>query len=233
MILSATIPPAVAEGLFATYHDGYRHFSRFRSRPDFVTAFWADEFSAKVERVTERAGYQSLHDKFVKKRAKKLADSKGVARRMEIRGLPDAAAGTEPPSLASNWFDGLTSAAIELHHRHHTVDPRTNKRHSLDVIRVANVESCIAMARHLLEQSTGQTQSTSNVSIRVITYHARGVLLLRSELERYLDRVPRTQISVHPQNLWVKIRTRLSCHQTQSSPVQDVGFLGGMYSCVQ
>ncbi|WP_430454319.1 type I-F CRISPR-associated helicase Cas3f [Rhodopirellula europaea] len=190
MISSATIPPAVAEGLFQSYQDGYQHFARFRSRPHVVTAFWADEFSAKVQRVTNQADYQYLHARFAGKRAKKLAGSVNVARRMEIRNLPqtcegDATNTNEKESLASSWFGELASAAIDLHHRHHTIDPRTEKRYSLGVIRLANVDPCIDMAHHLFEHSQ------DHVSIRVITYHARQVLLLRSDLEKYLDRVLR------------------------------------------
>jgi len=84
-----------------------------------------------------------------KKRAK-LADS-GVSRgEWRIRGLPRL-----PQKELSHqslchriWFRWTDiPPLIELHHRHHTGDPRTNKRptHSM-WIRVANVASCIPWA---------------------------------------------------------------------------------------
>jgi len=86
-------------------------FSRFRSRPDFVTAFWANEFSDPGRAgQLETAGYQSLHDKVREKLSEKLADSKGCRAANGDPSLPMPQQ-TEPNHhLHRIWFDGLTSA---------------------------------------------------------------------------------------------------------------------------
>lgn len=49
MISSATIPPAMAEGLFQAYQAGWQIFALSRKRSASVTSFWLDEFSTQID----------------------------------------------------------------------------------------------------------------------------------------------------------------------------------------
>ena len=52
------------------------------------------------------------------------------------------------------------------------------------MVRVANIPPCVALTQYLLNAEWSQ-----GISPRVMAYHSRQVLLLRSEQERHLDRV--------------------------------------------
>ncbi|MFH4338201.1 type I-F CRISPR-associated helicase Cas3, partial [Acinetobacter baumannii] len=70
------------------------------------------------------------------------------------------------------------------HFKHHTIDTQTSKKVSFGVVRVANIPPCIALTQYLLN-----AEWSPGISPRVMAYHSRQVLLLRSEQERHLDQV--------------------------------------------
>ncbi|MFH4247401.1 hypothetical protein WAI89_21855, partial [Acinetobacter baumannii] len=74
--------------------------------------------------------------------------------------------------------------AEQLHFKHHTIDTQTSKKVSFGVVRVANIPPCIALTQYLLN-----AEWSPGISPRVMAYHSRQVLLLRSEQERHLDQV--------------------------------------------
>lgn len=190
MISSATIPPAVAGGLFHAYREGRSQYAAFRNRSPAVTAYWTDEFSAVVQHSEDDARFAAQHSEFVEHRLKKLAAVENITCCAQIRGM----ACEERPTLESKvdtesarrevWFREVTASAIELHRRHAQVDQTTGKLVSAGVVRMANVEPCIDMAKYMLG-----CDLPADVDLRVLSYHARQVLLIRSEQERHLDEV--------------------------------------------
>ncbi len=238
MISSATIPPAVAEGLFHAYRSGWSQFAKFRNRQPVVTGFWVDEYAAKAERIADDAEFKVRHAEFVAKRVRQLNKEPLVARRALVRPLAeltpiDRRAATQSSKaidasikqgLQTVWFSELGAAAIDLHRLHATVDRSTGKRVSVGVIRVANVEPCIDLASHLLE-----CELPDDIELRVMPYHARQVLLLRSAQESYLDKVLNRKGDRSPCNDPV-IREHLQrCEKPHvmfvlvASPVAEVG----------
>lgn len=222
MISSATIPPAIAEGLFHAYQQGWKLFAASRQRKAGVTAFWLDEFGNNVQRVTDEEGFRSAHQAFVGKRLKALARETQVRRKARV--LPLSREGIQTEGLQQHWFQQVLSSAISLHRQYGVEDQATGKRLSVGVVRVANVDPCINLSRYLLGCDLPE-----DVDIRVMPYHSRQVLLLRSEQEKHLDSVLNRKQNRQPQdNLLIKQHLQ---HCTKpnlifilvATPVEEVG----------
>ncbi|WMP17575.1 type I-F CRISPR-associated helicase Cas3f [Thiothrix lacustris] len=222
MISSATIPPAIAEGLFHAYQQGWKLFAASRQRKPGVTAFWLDEFGNNVQLVTDEEGFRSAHQAFVGKRLKALARETHVRRKAAV--LPLSREGIQTEDLSQHWFQQVLSSALSLHRQHAIQDQTTGKHLSIGVVRVANVDPCINLTRYLLG-----CELSEDVEIRVMPYHSRQVLLLRSEQEKHLDSVLNRKQNRQPQdNLLIKQHMQ---HCTKpnlifilvATPVEEVG----------
>jgi CRISPR-associated endonuclease/helicase Cas3 len=183
MISSATIPPAIALGLFQAYQAGWAIFASSRGRKASIGVLWVDEFQAKTGLVTHSENFIQLHQGFIKKRLKVLWEQE-VKRKAKILALTPVNVATEQSEAYSLYFKELLSAAIELHQAYHLTDEKTGKYFSLGVMRLANIAPCIELAKYLL-----QCDLPDDIEIRVMAYHAQQVLLLRSAQEAHLDTV--------------------------------------------
>ncbi len=186
MISSATIPPALAEGFFNVYQEGWRLYHQFHQQSEsghneMVACAWVDEFSTKVQSIaladltTTRQAYQSSHEQFIEKRIKQLAEQV-IKRKAYIAPVTEL--------NESHYFEQVKANTVALHQQHHTIDKTTGKRVSFGVVRVANVPPCIALSCYLLTADFGES-----IQAKIMTYHSRQVLLLRSQQERHLDEV--------------------------------------------
>ncbi|MDM1248565.1 type I-F CRISPR-associated helicase Cas3 [Acinetobacter sp. R933-2] len=194
MISSATIPPALAEGFFNAYQQGWMLYSAFKKlKQRNVVSMWVDEFKTQIQSIEVKdqaqiiPSYQNAHDKFVKIRANELTQQI-IKHKAYIIECEDLVA-TKPvdrldESLQNQYFERIRQNIEHLHQDHHTVDIKTGKKVSFGVIRVANIPPCVGLTRYLLN-----AEWSENVSPRVMAYHSRQVLLLRSEQERHLDEV--------------------------------------------
>ena len=174
MISSATIPPAMAEGYFNAYQSGWNIFAKMRNKTPGVGCAWIDEFNTKVATFTTPTSYRQQHDAFINSRINKL-NKEPAKRRANI-----ATCTTQP----DDYFAAITEAAITKHHQHHFTDPETKITISIGVIRVANVDPCINLTKHLLSAPTKE-----DISIKAMAYHSRQVLLMRHRQEQYLDKI--------------------------------------------
>lgn len=181
MISSATIPPAIAQGLFHAYQQGWAVFATSRQRKSAVTAFWLDEFGNEVTTIGNEASFREAHQAFVSKRSKALG-REVPKRKAEV--VPLSRAGVATENLQAHWFGQVRDSVVRLHRQHAFTDHASGIHVSLGVVRVAHVDPCIELSRYLLG-----CELPEDVEIRVMPYHSRQVLLLRSEQERYLDRV--------------------------------------------
>lgn len=193
MISSATIPPALAEGFFHAYAKGWQLHCNFMQVPKKIACAWVDEFDSAIEYVensddTERCmQYQKVHQGFVDKRIQQI--KKQPAKRKAIiadcSNLMTTGSGKgEEESRQQQYFEIAKNACIGFHNQHHCVDPSTGKRVSFGVVRVANIPPCVALTQYFLE-----TDWPAGFAPKVMAYHSRQVLLLRSEQERHLDSV--------------------------------------------
>lgn len=223
MISSATIPPAIAEGLFRSYQAGWKLFADARQRQHTVNVFCLDEFNSHAQAMHSKQNFSEFHSSFVKQRIKKLSKA-NVRRRAKILKLTKLPANTESTELEKAYFKHLFTSATELHRQHSSIDTETQKRFSFGVIRVANINPCIQLTRFLLS-----TSLPKDTEIRVMPYHSRQVLLLRSHQEKHLDKILNRKDNPHPQNDQT-IKDHLRACQKENlifilvaTPVEEVG----------
>ena len=93
LLSSATLPPALVQGLFEAYRNGRQHYQRNRGdrpgaaerMPDVCCA-WTDEFSADAADCADAAAFASAHQAFAAKRVARLAKAQ-VRRRCALLAL--------------------------------------------------------------------------------------------------------------------------------------------------
>ncbi|WP_110974472.1 type I-F CRISPR-associated helicase Cas3f [Acinetobacter sp. WCHAc060042] len=194
MISSATIPPALAEGFFNAYQQGWSLYCAFKKLKNTnMTAMWVDEFKTKIQIIDSSKSketmqqYKNTHDQFIELRVNALS-KQIVKHRAYIIDCADLVAEKEvqrlDQSLQSQYFERIQQNAEQLHLNHYSIDIKTGKKVSFGVVRIANISPCVALTQYLLNAEWSQ-----GIAPRVMAYHSRQVLLLRSEQERHLDQV--------------------------------------------
>jgi len=174
MISSATIPPDLAEGYFNVYQSGWNIFAQMRDKKVSVGCAWIDEFKTKVSTIESKEAYKKAHDKYIDKRISNLA-KQPVKRKANI-----AQCTTE----LSEYFEAIKQAILIKHEYHHLIDTKTNKKISIGVVRIANINPCVELTKFLLNGLCEE-----NTIIKTMAYHSRQVLLMRHEQEKYLDKI--------------------------------------------
>ena len=116
------------------------------------------------------------------KRCKKLEAITPAARTAKVIDIQQPKLDADEQDKQRAWFDGLISSAFDLHRRHCFLDKATGKQVSIGVMRLANVNPCIELSKYMLA-----CDLPSDIDLRLITYHARQVMLIRSLQEAYLD----------------------------------------------
>jgi CRISPR-associated endonuclease/helicase Cas3 len=233
MISSATIPPALAEGYFNAYREGWLLFAKTREVKASIGSAWFDEFGAQVTTITELDAKQAMfdykqqHHDFTKQRAAKLK-KEPVKRKAEIINCEHIKAKEKPDDVTIEdlYFKSVQAELICKHQQHHTIDQVTQKKVSFGLVRFANISPCIAAAKYLI-----QADWSENINVKIMAYHARQVLLMRSEQEKHLDAVLKRKEN-DSQGIFTNpiIRKHLSNAQAENiifilvaTPVEEVG----------
>lgn len=225
LISSATLPPALVEGLFAAYLDGRRWFALNRGeRPGeapLVCCAWFDEFGRAQHDCADASGFRAAHLAFATQRHARLG--KEIVRRRSAL-LPLAITGKDSAGIRREFANHVRSAALCLHAEHHSIDPHSSKRVSFGLVRMANIDPLFDVALALYAQG-----ASPNMRIHLCVYHAQFPLLIRSAIERRLDaaldrRKPDAVFDLPD------IRQRLNAHPEADhlfivlgSPVTEVG----------
>lgn len=184
VISSATIPPDLAEGMYRSYRAGLSCRNAFFSDKKSAALVWCDEFKTEVQSMGPADNdFAENHDKFIRSRIEKLK-KQPAKRRGFIVPCGKESTDEDGNGLLEGYFGHMRQAVLRLHENHHVVDKKTGKNISIGVIRVANVNPCVALSIYLLQCSWPE-----NTAVRVMTYHSRQILLLRHEQEKYLDAV--------------------------------------------
>jgi len=176
MISSATIPPDLAAGYFNVYQSGWNIFATMRGKKTSIGCAWIDEFRTQVKALESKETYQKEHDKFINKRIKNL-QQQTVKRKANIA----------PCSTSKDfreYAEAIKQAVLEKHHHHHVADTKSDKVISIGVVRMANINPCVALTRYLLDNHLAE-----DTEIKAMAYHSRQVLLMRHEQEKYLDKI--------------------------------------------
>lgn len=184
LLSSATLPPALVQGLFQAYLEGrkiYQYNRGIPGQPLNVCCAWFDEFSAKASEHAVADSFQIAHQHFVDKRLGNLAQTE-VRRRAEIIHL-SIACGQTRETICAKLAKILHQQVHDLHNLHHSDDPVTMKRISFGLIRMANIGPLVETAHGLCTLGASE-----NYRVHFCVYHSQHPLLVRSGIEQRLDR---------------------------------------------
>jgi CRISPR-associated endonuclease/helicase Cas3 len=225
LLSSATLPPALVQGMFLAYRAGRIVYQQNRGErpglPTNICCAWVDEFDQSRQNCADAPSFEQAHQAFAEKRGARL--SKDVVRRRSQLILPEFS-GNDPATLRQTFAEKLRKHALVLHAAHHGLDPHSNKRISFGLVRMANIERLfdVALALYRLGMPAGSR-------IHLCTYHSQFPLLIRSAIEHRLDHaLDRRQ----PQAVFdlPDIRKLIDAHPEQDqlfvvlgSPVTEVG----------
>jgi CRISPR-associated endonuclease/helicase Cas3 len=192
LLSSATLPPALVQGLFAAYLAGRAVFQVNVGVPNRalnVCCAWFDEFGKAQADCPNEAHFLTAHHAFVEVRLRTLGSKTSEQRRrariesMVIKLRPPEQR-QDKGSIYRQFTEGLPSIYQALHLQHHSVDPSTKKRVSFGLIRMANINPIIAVARTLFGIAP-----PANTKIHLCVYHSRFPLIVRSGIEARLDQM--------------------------------------------
>ncbi|MEG0923111.1 MAG: type I-F CRISPR-associated helicase Cas3f [Comamonas sp.] len=195
LLSSATLPPALVEGLFRAYRAGREVFQKHRSErpyePNQVCCLWVDEFHRDAQDCANASEFTEAHQVFVAKRIAKLAEhAKAEPRRLaSITQLPAAlhAMSMDAVQRRKELAQFMLQRAWGLHKasQNHSVDPVSGKRVSFGLIRMANIAPLfdVALAMYALGAPA------PGVRVHLCVYHSQFPLLARSVIEQQLDTV--------------------------------------------
>jgi CRISPR-associated endonuclease/helicase Cas3 len=228
LLSSATLPPALVQGLFAAYQNGRQHYLRNRGqRPHLarelatICCAWVDEFGVQQADCADAAGFGEQHQTFAKNRAQQLGKSE-VRRKALLTPLD--CTGLARDLLPQRFAEETIRNAIALHKKHHSVDAKTSQRASFGLVRMANIEPLVevALALYRLPWPEG-------VRVHLCVYHSQFPLLIRSAIEYQLDHALNRR---QPEAVFTlpDVRQRLDGYPEQDhlfivlgSPVTEVG----------
>ena len=179
LLSSATIPPAMAYGLFEAYQAGRKVYHQCmiadNQQPPIVCA-WFDEFSTKAIQVNELKDFLPNHHKFVQKRIEVLAKEKEPSRRAKV----------VPMVVEDNAIESFTNTIYQNIFEAHNSNHQSNDSYciSLGVVRFANIKPLVAVAQKLITQ-----QNSADYCIHYCAYHSQFTLASRSFIEEKLDKL--------------------------------------------
>lgn len=186
VLSSATLPPALVEGMFMAYLAGRRHYQCNRGRdgggerPVEVPCLWTDEFGApQAETLADSAGFATAHARFVERRVSKLQAAEPL-RLAEL--LPIDVTAKQPERIHAEFASQMRDACLRLHRDHAHPDPVTGKRISFGLVRMANIDPIFDVASALYAHA-----APDGMRIHLCVYHARFPLVQRSAIEAMLD----------------------------------------------
>jgi CRISPR-associated endonuclease/helicase Cas3 len=225
LLSSATLPPALVQGLFEAYLDGRRWFLRNRGeRPGAapsVCCMWVDEFDQTRDDCSDVDAFAEHQLDFARRRHMRLA-KEAARRRASLIPLP--LTGKPRDTLRPTMAAIMREAALQLHATHHSIDPQSGKRVSFGLIRMANIDPLVEVALALYTLGAPE-----NTRIHLCTYHSQYPLLIRSAIEHRLDASLNRR---SPDAVFVlpEIRSRLDANAEPDqlfivlgSPVTEVG----------
>ena len=186
MLSSATLPPALVQGLYDAYRAGREQYQANRGEPNTpidICCAWIDEHRSTAENCATSDLFKTAHMTFAQKRADKLAQEvkqKNVRRVSEL--VPVECVSHTREEVHQVFAGQMLNSALELHKTNHTVDDKTQKKVSFGLIRMANIAPLIEIALELFK-----SKLPKNTHIHLAVYHSQFPLLMRSAIENELD----------------------------------------------
>lgn len=187
LLSSATLTPDLIAGLYRAYVAGRRLFNQSQNRPTpNVVCAWFDEQPKAIisQACADIDAFMTAHDAFVKKRVQYLA-KQPVRRCADILPITASYHTEHKDAFYSDLGQSLLHGALTLHENHHLTHPKSGKRVSLGLVRIANIQQIIHIAKQLLTHAN----VPADVHVHLSCYHAKQLLVLRNHLETRLDRI--------------------------------------------
>lgn len=184
ILSSATLPPALVRGLFDAYRAGRAEYQQHRGLPGAPVeplCAWFDEYGCTHQACAEGAQFDAAHQDFAQQRIKRLAEQPVLRQGYRV---PLVASSAKPEAVCAALVETLLPEMFQLHRAHHSQDPGTQKSVSFGLIRMANIEPLVRLARALYE-----SEIPEGWQLHLCVYHSQFPLVLRSRLEAHLDRV--------------------------------------------
>lgn len=201
LLSSATLAPALVQGLFQAYCAGREAYQKSRGEPGLslnVCCAWFDEFTSQADDCGNGESFREAHNRFVEHRIKKL-HQQSLRRHAQIIPLKKGA-GKRLEGVCEALTESLYLAMHRLHWDNALTDRDTGKRLSIGLIRMANINPLVQTALQLVGRSP-----ENDFELHLSVYHSQFPLLMRHTLENRLDRLLRRD---DPQNLFKDAEVR-------------------------
>ncbi|MGA8164681.1 MAG: type I-F CRISPR-associated helicase Cas3f [Waddliaceae bacterium] len=192
LLSSATLPPAIVKALFEAYFSGRMVFNDARGKQkSTICCAWFDEFRVSHGEYDDSEYYISSHSEFVEKRIAQLR-KQVVLRRASL--VPIDSRSTRKEDAVSAIAQSIRTSLYHLHDKHHQAYQNSDKKISIGLVRMANIDPMVSVVKSLLSEKV-----KSNYCIHFCVYHSRFPLLVRSKIEEVLDR---TLSRKDPDKIW-------------------------------
>lgn len=178
ILSSATLSPALVEALFTAYREGRMEYSRSvvsNTSGNSIVCGWVDQHAAKSKTVAAVDEFVEFHTGFVNKRIKQLEKTR-PRRFAEL--FPLLPGETHQKSMAAT----IASGVWRLHESHRVTHESSDKKISVGLVRMANINPLVAVAQEL-----ALVEVPDDTEINICVYHARHPLLRRHLIEKDLD----------------------------------------------
>lgn len=195
LLSSATLPPALVSALFEAYQAGRADYQQACGQPGLtanVCCAWFDEFGVTQSDHVLRDSFKMAHAEFVAKRIGKLKLLPSL-RQAELIPVINQAGDVQGALQA--MMTAFVEAMPKLHQQHHQKH-ESGKQVSLGLIRMANINPMVAVARQLMNISP-----PAGYQLHYCVYHSQHPLAVRSYIEERLDAALMRDPS-HPEKLW-------------------------------
>jgi CRISPR-associated endonuclease/helicase Cas3 len=198
LLSSATLPPALISALYDAYVAGRKHYNQanfHHAKDDGVVCAWFDEHKSDVVSIKDKSSFTSKCQYFVDKRLKALARKEDVLRKGKIVSVSQLATTVLEPKLpitqkerqnAAVYYGVAQTIYQQIHqlHNEHFVEHKCGKKVSMGVVRMANIDPMIEVAKLLLS-----TPPAEDTCFHFCIYHSQFPLALRSYKETRLDQI--------------------------------------------
>lgn len=187
LLSSATLPPALVQGLYLAYAAGRHWFERNRGQNPVLSGpipcLWIDEFHQTYAPCWQGQEFAAQHQVFIQKRVQAL-HCQVVRRQAELLALPKNMARLSKQERRKQFAEVARRGMFKLHKAHHCQDPNSGKRMSFGLVRMANINPLfdVAVALH-------QAGMPSGVQLHLCVYHSQYPQAMRSAIEHMLDQV--------------------------------------------
>jgi CRISPR-associated endonuclease/helicase Cas3 len=212
LLSSATLPPSLNIALFNAYSEGRKHFNQANFpelRSQDVICGWFDENNSQVSVIKSANAFIETNASFVQHRVNRLNNNPQKLRKGELITVeldePQTQQAQDEHDVYQAVADTIHQQIHQLHDRHHT-QHSSGRKVSCGVVRMANINPMVAIAKLLTALSP-----QADYSFHFCIYHSQFPLSIRSYKENRLDQ---TLTRYDEKQLWQQPEIQQALAQT-------------------